>query len=224
MMKIKIMSDTHGFHHEESMASVDMLIHCGDASNHIDPVFNEHEFLSFWRWFEMYPAETKIYVPGNHDSWLASPMSKNFKKNLTENICILIDKTVYLQGLKIFGSPYTPRYGAWHFMVDREKIYKRWKLIESGTDIVITHGPPKGILDTTTERDGRLKHAGDGGLYNKIDEVHPRLHCFGHIHDDNNNYNHGIFKKDGITYINASQVIDNKFDRGLSHRAIIVDF
>lgn len=46
------------------------------------------------------------------------------------------------------------------------------------TDILITHGPPKGVLD---EEGG--ESFGSAALRGVLEKVQPKLHCFGHIHE-----------------------------------------
>jgi hypothetical protein len=49
--------------------------------------------------------------------------------------------------LTIYGSPMTPQYGNWVFQYRR--IRDVWRdTIPDGTDILLTHGPPRGHLDT----------------------------------------------------------------------------
>ena len=65
------------------------------------------------------------------------------------NIIYLENESMYsLMGIKIFGSPYTPTFGhGWSFNKDRTKLERIWRnIIDEGVDIVITHGPPKGIF------------------------------------------------------------------------------
>ncbi|KAF2738470.1 hypothetical protein EJ04DRAFT_560766 [Polyplosphaeria fusca] len=50
--------------------------------------------------------------------------------------------------------------------------------IPENIDIVMTHGPPKYILDTTPDD----RSAGCEHLRIAIERTHPRLHCFGHVH------------------------------------------
>lgn len=46
-------------------------------------------------------------------------------------------------------------------------------------DVMMTHGPPLGILDTTS----RGEHVGCQHLLRAARRCKPRLHCFGHIHE-----------------------------------------
>jgi hypothetical protein len=93
----------------------------------------------------------------------------------------------------IYASPYTPAFGASAFQYptneDRfnppdltpawaENVVSESSLIPSHADIVMTHGPPKYILDTTSGG----QSAGCEHLRRAIERVRPKLHCFGHIH------------------------------------------
>ncbi len=68
-------------------------------------------------------------------------------------------------------------------------------MIPEDTDILISNGPPFGILDETL----RGERVGCVNLLNKVNLVKPKLHVFGHIHED-----YGVEEKDGTTYVNAS--------------------
>lgn len=46
-------------------------------------------------------------------------------------------------------------------------------------DVLVTHSPPRGILDRN--RSGRL--AGSAALCRRVLDARPRLHVFGHCHD-----------------------------------------
>lgn len=219
-MKIKILSDTHGHHDMEPLEEVDLLIHCGDASHTRILYINEEEFLDFWAWWEEYPATYKVYVPGNHDAFLESPTSA---VHLKPNNWILIDETIEVEGIRIHGSPYTPTFGRWSFMKSRDKIYKHWELIED-VDILVTHGPPRGILDGVAKTRSWTETVGCSALANKVREVIPRYHFFGHIHDNGLTMNNGILIQGVTTFINASQVEDGKLIYGLKHKGRIIDY
>ncbi|KAI4712894.1 hypothetical protein J4E89_001872 [Alternaria sp. Ai002NY15] len=93
---------------------------------------------------------------------------------------------------KVYASPYTPLYGASAFQYpsneDRfnpsgtppwaKNVGTETSTIPNDVDIVMTHGPPKYILDTTSDD----QSAGCEHLRRAIARVQPRLHCFGHIH------------------------------------------
>jgi hypothetical protein len=51
--------------------------------------------------------------------------------------------------------------------------------LSKDVDIVITHGPPHGVLDRTRE----YKRAGCPDLFAAVATARPLVHCFGHIHE-----------------------------------------
>ena len=226
-MKIKAISDTHTFHMEEGRQEVDLLIHAGDAADSNSLLTNEVEFREFWDWWETYPAKYKVFVPGNHDLYMESPMSKSLRKKHKgqNNSWILIDQTAEIEGIKIFGSPYTPEFSTgWAFNSRRDKLHKRWGMIDPGVDIIVTHGPPRYILDHVPRGGNMLESVGCSALAKRIAEVRPKYSIFGHVHDNTKFKNQGVCIKNGITYINASQVKDNNFDFGLTNKGIVFNY
>ena len=105
--------------------------------------------------------------------------------------------TVEVEGVKIFGSPYSLEFYDWGFMYPAHDGEKLWSSIEPNTDIVVTHGPPYGILDRCY--DG--VKAGCQALLDKVNQVKPKAHIFGHIHEAA-----GVEEHNGIKFINASSV------------------
>jgi Icc-related predicted phosphoesterase len=98
-------------------------------------------------------------------------------------------------GLKIYGSPITPRFYNWAFMADRgNDIAGWWAAIPDDTDILVTHGPPHGIGDLV-----RGRHTGCLELLKRVHEVKPTLHVFGHIHEG-----YGIYQSEEMETIFAN--------------------
>lgn len=189
-MKIICISDTHGFHRSIDVPDGDILIHAGD----IDPSFGSRTHLiDFNDWLGELPHKDKILIAGNHDTIFES--RPYIIKDFITNATYLKNSSTTVCGLKIFGSPHTiPFAGA--FNTVEFEISKIWKKIPEDTDIVVTHGPPKMILDKTHYGD----NAGDGYLYARIREIKPKLHVFGHIHES-----YGVYKSDfGTTFVNAA--------------------
>ncbi|ROT38207.1 hypothetical protein SODALDRAFT_333980 [Sodiomyces alkalinus F11] len=92
--------------------------------------------------------------------------------------------------MTVFASPYTPsKHAGWGFQYIPTDTYTPGRTttsydghdwsIQNGTDVVITHGPPHGILDRTQD----AKRGGSQGLFAAVEKARPRLHCFGHIHE-----------------------------------------
>lgn len=227
-MRICAISDTHNYHREiDSFIrsnNIDILIHSGDGADHKSPYINQYELRNCLVWMESFKdIPYKIYVPGNHDT--------SFEKGLVRrkdfmNINFLIDDWIKIDTgysldpkdtthkksnkvIKIHGSPFTPSFGTgWAYNCGRSTIQKHWNLIEEDTNILVTHGPPKGLLDTTTDFSSNLlTNVGCSALTKKVLEVQPDYHIFGHLHDEKNIFNHGIKMigdKCKTKFINAS--------------------
>jgi Icc-related predicted phosphoesterase len=191
-MKITTISDTHSSYNRLWIQETDILIHSGD----IDCQYSTQEFISFINWFRKQPAKYKILVAGNHDCWFEDHY--NFVAQYCDefNIIYLENSGCEIEGLKFWGSPYTPMFMNWAFMRNRGKdMFEIWKNIPKNLDVLITHGPPFGILDKNLENDC----VGCEELLKKVKEVEPKYHLFGHIHGSQ-----GILKKEKTTFINAS--------------------
>jgi Icc-related predicted phosphoesterase len=103
--------------------------------------------------------------------------------------------------IKVYGSPWSPTFGyGWGFNQDRDTIYQKWDLIpkDHSIDILVTHGPPLGRGDRCISNN----RAGCLDLLRTVqNDVKPRVHIFGHIHEDSG------CSFDGQTlFVNASSV------------------
>lgn len=188
-MRIVCLSDTHN--QQIDTPDGDILIHAGDAT-----VRGTHEeILEFNAWFSLLPHKHKIFVAGNHD-WLFETNPVMARALLDKNIVYLQDKAVEIDGIRIYGSPWQPRFYDWAFNLDRgREMAEKWEMIPPDTDILITHGPPSGILDRTAYGD----LAGCEELIKKVIEIRPKAHIFGHIHEG-----YGSLEDFGVQFINAS--------------------
>ncbi|KAK4458202.1 Metallo-dependent phosphatase-like protein [Cladorrhinum samala] len=81
--------------------------------------------------------------------------------------------------LTVYASPYTSSLEAdWGFQY-RKGEHHDFAIQNNNVDVVITHGPPKGVLDRTCSR----QTAGCEHLFAAVARARPRMHCFGHIHE-----------------------------------------
>lgn len=193
MKSFTFISDTHGKHDlvTKDLIGGDFLIHSGDVSN----VGKSGEIYDFLNWFSALPYTHKIFIAGNHDFGFEI-MDTIAPEYNALGVTYLMDSFVVIDGFKIYGSPWQPRFYNWAFNVDRgDAIAKKWELIPDDVDVLITHGPPFGILDDTIQG----LRVGCEELYKKVVEVKPRVHVFGHIH-----YGYGTRILEDTTYINAS--------------------
>ncbi len=225
-MKILAISDTHGFHKdfkEIDFDGIDMIIHAGDESNNRNPIFNIQEAEDFLEWYDDIPVKYKIFIAGNHSTAIEKGLinPRDYK-----TITYLEHESINIEGINIFGSPYTPTFGGWSFMKDRGKLAPIWQSVPTDTDIFIVHGPPKGILDLSYNRENILEYCGDKELYNEILRIQPKYMIFGHIHNFKDCYNSGSKKINGLktSFHNVSCVTDAKFDLGLTSKGQIINY
>jgi Icc-related predicted phosphoesterase len=187
---IVMVSDTHELHRELDVPQGDLLIHAGDFT-----MFSRSAaaILDFNDWLGELPHRFKVVVPGNHEFFLVSDRSK---QSLISNATLLINENVEMLGLTIWGSPVTSAVGGAFAMPSERARRELYSKIPEDTDIVITHGPPFGILDQHSATDS---HAGCVALRDVIGRVKPRLHVFGHIHGG-----HGMTSNEDTVFVNAA--------------------
>lgn len=231
-MKIVTISDTHMT--EPELPKGDILIHAGDMTYRGTP----QEIGKQRRYLER-QLNTKfkhvIVCPGNHDFGFESEFLKYKDDFENSGLILLNDSGITIEGLNIWGSPITPFFHSWAFNRYRgEDINKHWDLIPDNTNILITHGPPHGILDTviTRERDivgydqyyraktvvrrEYIEHVGCEDLLEKIKRLKElKLHVFGHLHNG-----YGQEEHFGVKFINAASLDD---DYQPAHKPIIVE-
>lgn len=217
-------SDTHTEHKLlEIPRGIDIAIFSGDCSNPRDPIRNEREVTDFLKWFSKLRIEHKIFVAGNHDVSIERGLVSrgDFVKY---GIIYLENDYVVIDGIKIFGSPYQPTFGkGWAFNKARHSLDEVWAQIDQDTDIVVTHTPPKTILDVSYYQN-EIDHCGCNALKRHIlTRIKPKLHLFGHIHNCEEVINAGVLKLSAYDTIfsNGSVVTDGKFGKLSSNGNIL---
>ncbi|MCY7376756.1 MAG: metallophosphatase domain-containing protein [Pyrinomonadaceae bacterium] len=194
MPRIICLSDTHNCHEQIVVPDGDILIHAGDAT--IRGTIPEIE--RFNDWFVNLPHKHKIFVAGNHD-WLFETNNSTARRLLEASIDYLQDSSVEIGDLKIYGSPWQPRFYDWAFNLNRGAcLAEKWQMIPADTDILITHGPPHGILDEVP-RQYFIENTGCEELRKRVEIIRPKLHVFGHIH-----CGYGQTERFDVKFVNAS--------------------
>lgn len=173
-MRIACISDTHGFHRHLDVPQADILIHAGDFST---PRATVEELDDFNAWLAELPHKHKIVVAGNHDKLLeADP--KLARSRLSAAVYLEQSSTV-IEGICFWGCPVTPVLPHMAFAAARGNAAKFWDRMPTETNVLVTHGPPFGILD---KEEIWGEHMGCLQLNKAVQRVRPRLHVFGHIH------------------------------------------
>lgn len=217
-IKIVIISDTHNKHNEIKLPDADLLIHCGDHSS----LGKIQELVNFNKWLGniKHKYQKIIIIPGNHDFLYQT--NEGLARNLVPNAEILIDQTTQYNGLKIYGSPWQPEFFDWAFNLPRgEQLRQVWDKIPEDTDILITHGPPHGIMDFCQNG-----HVGCQDLLERVKKLpNLKLHCFGHIHEGHGSEFHEFKRNETIQnntvqFVNAS-ILDDRYK--IKYSPIIVD-
>ena len=189
-MNIVVISDTHGGHEYLDIPEGDLLIHAGDVT----PMGSRAELERFDQWLGDLSHPHKIVIGGNHDFVLESEGEE--AHSILSNARYLKDDLAVVEGFQIWGSPWTPDFHDWAFMLPRgDNLADKWARIPASIDILVTHGPPHGILDETHAGE----HVGCRELRERVREIEPRLHVFGHIHEARGEH-HGH----GTHFVNAS--------------------
>jgi Icc-related predicted phosphoesterase len=226
MKKIWHISDTHSYHRLLTIPeNIDIVIHSGDFSNYYDIFKNGLEAKDFLQWYANLPIKYKILIAGNHDAYAANVTFELREFCNAMNIIYLEDEFVEIEGINIYGSPITPSFGNWYFMKARHKMDEYWKQIPENIDILVTHGPPKGILDLSYSREGNLKYCGCKSLRDHIlNRIKPKYSLFGHIHNCEDIINAGTLKLSDYPTIfsNGSVVTDGKFGKLSSNGNILI--
>ena len=192
-MKIIAVADTHTVVNDfGTLSSGDVFVHAGDFCN-LGSLMDAKYFNDM---LGKMKCQHKIVVAGNHDRALEDNIG--IENELLSNAVYLRDKTITIEGIKFYGSPWQLPFNNWAFNKPEKELKKIFDLIPKDTDVLITHSPPYGIMDFV-----RGRHLGSVSLRKRIEQIKPRCCIFGHIHEGYGKY---VDSKTGITYINASLI------------------
>jgi Icc-related predicted phosphoesterase len=149
-----------------------------------------------------------------------------------------MDEEYVYDGVKFYGMPWTPHFCDWAFNAQRDEMdfvvfknggVKTYPLMETFTemipddiDVLITHGPCAEILDSfpreywhkpTKEVRSIDQSVGCEKLAERVREVKPDLHFFGHIH-----HSYGEKHLDGTSYYNCASLDEMYYFSNDPHR------
>lgn len=200
-ISVAAISDTQSKHNKLPMEgfSGDLLLHTGDLTQH----GTKQELHAAIEWLGGLSFKHIVVIAGNHDIGLdkdcryRSPMSRKAGTYATpeetdELIDLMRRKGIkYLspespscklqingRSISIFGLPYSPKYvGKSAFK--RSRLIDTWQACEpeDGYDVLLSHSPPRGILD----KDRKGTHVGCDHFLAAIQNICPLVAVFGHI-------------------------------------------
>ena len=203
MMRITLISDTHTRHGlidpKVDLPGGDLLLHAGDIMN---SGYNKNDIKDFCHWFNLLEQyEHKVFIAGNHDRMFEdNPEAAKEIYSSYKWINYLQDEWLEVDGIKIYGTPWQPEFYSWAFNLPKggPGLMSKWEAIPEDTDILITHGPPQEILDASGPPYNEPL-LGCALLRERVDEIKPKIHVFGHIHGS-----YGYKFLNGTHFFNAS--------------------
>ncbi|GMS98898.1 hypothetical protein PENTCL1PPCAC_21073, partial [Pristionchus entomophagus] len=217
-LKVVCTSDTHGnlWQIMDRIPDGDVLIHAGDFTNFgtIDEIAEFNELMG------RLPHPHKLVISGNHELGFDETEDLSIRRikyrdngtvfgyELLRNVTYLQDSFVEIDGLIFYGSPWHPLKG-YPFYRPRNLIDQEWARFPPRIDVLITHIPPLGYMDLYQP----VEHWGDFALLNRITDMRPRFHVFGHNH-----YWFGAQSNGPTTFMNVA----SKKGKGSDYNAPLV--
>jgi hypothetical protein len=183
--RVLVLSNTYGLDHDLSAYKADLVIHCGDLTK--SSALSEYsKAIALLRTID---APLKIVIPGRNDVFLHAE-KESLRTELRSIRPLALQARHMFEDAEIDPSPIVlhskaetfetklpngayVRYfiGPYAPPVDYNPFFGMWK----GCDIVVTYGPPYGILD----KDAEGKNIGSPELLERLLRRKPRVHCFG---------------------------------------------
>lgn len=131
---------------------------------------------AYMPWLRRQPARVKLVTFGNH-------CSSAELIDTVEGAEIVKDRTVTVEGVSIWMSPWSNIFMSWFNMKTPAECAEIYAQIPAGTDILVSHQPPYGYGDYSVmaNPDGD-HHVGSKELLAAMDRVQPKVVIGGHIH------------------------------------------
>lgn len=232
MQNIKIISisDIHGILPSD-LPNGDILTISGD----ICPVNMAHDpsiqlvWINnyFYNWCKKLISEEIfkhiVFIAGNHDfiffkEYLDSYSNKLDSVKLYDNVHYLLDSSIELLGVKIYGSPWSTLFGNWAFMKSEEILDNLFSKIPNNIDILLVHSPVKGYNDVILQypewnKFKNDKHLGSFALRKHVLISKPKFVCCGHIHSGDHNPSKILDENmEMVTILNNVSILDENYE------------
>ena len=213
-MRVTAISDLHG-NLPEIPEGTDVLVIAGDIAPDFycdpamgqDPVFHVGRQLTWIaQVFLPFLEEMRdrriivIGIAGNHDWWCQVKTAEGNRWADGLPWIYLEDEGIVLGGKKFYGTPWQPEFCDWAYNATEDFMREKFSQIPADVDVLISHGPPNGILD----RVGR-QNCGSVALNRAVQRVMPPLTVFGHIHRP------GVEVVEGCVFANVT-VVNEKYE------------
>lgn len=210
-MKIAVLSDTHNIYDFANAPDADLLIIAGDIL--MQGSIKELQQVMLQLDMESHRWKHILIVPGNHDfaleKFINSSLSwEEFAKDYEiiyypSNMTISHEGLVEILDLKIFTWAWVPNLPNWAFHMpdhDMKEYCEKFDMPDK-VDILVSHGPPRGILDLIP----KYGQVGSRSMLKVFNFAH-NIHVFGHIHE-----NYGYMLRNKSNKINTDNAEYRKF-------------
>lgn len=195
MMRVYAISDLHGYLPE--VPECELLLLGGDycPTRNVD---QQRRYFAgpFNDWLKKQKARYIVGVGGNHD--FALQHDNELAKSLHWKY--LQDEVVDIEGVRIYGTPWTPTFYNWAFMLPEEQLAEKFAKIPEKLDILLSHGPAYRRLDKTESG----IHAGSKMLFERIVNVQPNSVVCGHIHEARGIVDGGTTRYYNVSYVDLN--------------------
>ena len=192
VIRLVMISDTHGGHRRVAVPDGDILIHAGDFTR-FGKLADAEDFND---WLGEQPHRHKVVVAGNHEAnadWWPRTAA------LLSNATFLSNERTVLSNP---GKPDVTVYGTAFSWPVSPPDARHWAHIPGGLDVLVTHGPAYGFVD-----------GGNGckSLAASVLQTRPRFVVSGHIHAA-----HGVARSvaAGTVFVNAANAKKGHGDMG----------
>ena len=160
-MRLLCLSDMHGElrHYESPAHNAHVAVIAGDVTPATHAYYGgkpsglslqAHWFAqTFLPWVETLPVDHVVMTWGNHDHLGEHPELYRSLVPVGHKLRILVNESCVIDGVRFHGVPQTPRFYDWAFNEDDTAagLGRFWKLVPTDTDVLISHGPPRGTVD-----------------------------------------------------------------------------
>jgi hypothetical protein len=230
-MRIVATSDLHGYLPE--IPECDLLLIAGD----LPPIWCDRDDAKTREWFKYafapwvnVPAKCVVAIAGNHDFYVEKPGGRiGMLKIEHEMMANGKVKFRYLdernpitefEGPKVWGSPFVPNLPGWAFHKNEEQLANLYASIPSDVDIVMPHGPAKGILDDMASP--LHPHVGSTAFREWLlsQTWGPKLVVAGHVHE---NYGWTTLPFRDTLFVCASHM-NEIYDETKTNPPIVIDY
>lgn len=209
-MKVVAFSDIHNNYNQLKLPSADLVVCAGDATGH----GSTNEIHAFIDWFSSLEHKIKIFVPGNHDFACQKNPAYYAELCKSKNIVLSTNGFIYTNDKILYAFSWTPYFYDWAFngtdslnTADQYKgpnlknmLYQLYNT-EDTVDLLISHGPPLGILDKNLEG----TNCGSIVLKDLVETKNNiKKMVFGHIHEA-----YGTKTINSCTFYNVSSLNRN---------------